>query len=66
MLQNKQLLYAVVLVGVILAALSFLIDPIRGIEFHMAGIQILALVIGIVLILAGGYLAFMRKPPAVR
>lgn len=66
MLANRQMLYGVLLVGIVLVALAFAIDPIRGEDFYMSGWQWLVLAVGAVLTLAGVYLAFMRKPPAVR
>jgi hypothetical protein len=66
MLQNKQVLYGILIVGLVLVALSVLIDPIRGEDFYMSGWQWLALIVGAVLTLVGGYLVFVRKPPAVR
>lgn len=61
LLGNKQIAYAVLAAGVGLALLSVLIDPIRGYDIHMATIQIIALIVGIVVALGGVYLAFMYK-----
>jgi hypothetical protein len=62
LLGYKQVAYAVLVIGVIGALLSILIDPIRGEELYMATIQIVVLVVGIVVALIGAYLAFMYKP----
>ncbi len=64
MLEDKRVLYGLILVGLLGALLSVLIDPIRGYDIHMALIQIIGLIVGIVLFGAGIYLAFMRKPAA--
>ncbi len=64
MLDNKQLAYGVLAVGVLVALLSVLIDPLRGEDVYMATSQIIALIAGLVLAAAGAYLAFMRQPPA--
>ncbi len=61
-LNDKRVAYGVLVVGVVAVLLSFLIDPLRGYDIHMATIQIVVLIIGIVLALAGAYLAFVRKP----
>jgi hypothetical protein len=65
MLQNKQVLYGILIVGILLVALSLLIDPVRGENFHMAGVQWLVLIVGAVIALIGAYLTFVRKPPVV-
>jgi hypothetical protein len=64
LLNDKRVAYALIVVGVVGALLSVLIDPIRGYDIYMSTIQIIVLVVGIVLLLAGLYLAFVRKPPA--
>ncbi len=61
-LNDKRVAYGVLVVGVVAVLLSFLIDPLRGYDIHMATIQIVVLIVGIVLALAGAYLAFVRKP----
>ncbi len=61
-LNDKRIAYGLVVVGVVGIVLSVLIDPIRGYDIHMAAIQIVVLIVGIVLALAGLYLTFMRKP----
>jgi hypothetical protein len=61
-LNDKRVAYGLVVVGVVAILLSFLIDPIRGYDIHMATIQIVVLIAGIVVALAGLYLTFMRKP----
>jgi hypothetical protein len=64
LLNDKRVAYLVLAVGIVAILLSVLIDPIRGYDIHMAAIQIVVLIVGIVLALAGAYLAFVRKPPA--
>ena len=64
LLNDKRVAYGVLVVGVVAVLLSFLIDPLRGYDIHMATIQIVVLIVGIVLALAGAYLAFVRKPAA--
>jgi hypothetical protein len=63
MMSDKRVAYGLLAVGIVGVLLSFLIDPIRGYDFHMAAIQWVVLVVGIVLAVAGAYLSFMRKPP---
>jgi hypothetical protein len=63
MLNNRRVAYALLAVGVVGILLSILIDPIRGLDTYMATSQIIVLIVGIVLALAGAYLAFVRKPP---
>jgi hypothetical protein len=65
LLNDKRVAYAVLVIGVIGILLSVLIDPIRGEDIYMATSQIIVLIIGIVLAVAGAYLAFVRKPPVV-
>lgn len=64
MLDNKQLAYGLLAVGVLVALLSVLIDPLRGHDIYLATIQIIALIAGLVVAAAGAYLAFLRKPSA--
>ncbi len=61
-LNDKRVAYGVLVVGVVAVLLSFLIDPLRGLDIYMATSQIIVLIVGIVLVLAGAYLAFVRKP----
>ncbi len=61
-LKNKNVAYGILAVGVIVALLSILIDPIRGYDIYMATSQIIGLIVGIVVALVGVYLAFMVKP----
>jgi len=62
LLADKRVAYALIVIGVVLAVLSIVIDPIRGYDIHMATIQIVALIVGIIVALIGLYLAFVRKP----
>ncbi|HEX3052581.1 MAG TPA: hypothetical protein VHP83_18115 [Aggregatilineaceae bacterium] len=62
MLEDKRVLYGLILGGLILALLSVLIDPIRGHDIYMAPVQIIGVIVGLVVFAAGVYLAFMRKP----
>jgi hypothetical protein len=64
-LDDKRIAYGVLVVGIVAVLISFLIDPLRGEKLYMATSQIIVLIVGIVLVLAGAYLAFVRKPPAV-
>ncbi|HVO70523.1 MAG TPA: hypothetical protein VMT24_10785 [Aggregatilineaceae bacterium] len=64
LLADKRFAYGLIVVGVVLAVLSVLIDPIRGYDIHMATIQIVVLIVGIIAILIGLYLSFMRGPNA--
>ncbi len=66
MLNDKRVAYALLAVGVVGVLLSVLIDPIRGLDIYMATSQIVVLIVGIILAVAGAYLAFVRKPPAGR
>jgi len=61
---QKQIGYALLVVGVVAALLSILIDPIRGYDIYLAPVQIVVLIAGIVVALVGLYLAFVRKPAA--
>ncbi len=63
-LNDKRVAYGVLVVGVVAVLLSFLIDPLRGLDIYMATSQIIVLIVGIVLVLAGAYLAFVRKSAA--
>jgi hypothetical protein len=64
LLDDKRVTYAVLVIGVIGVLISLLIDPLRGQDFHLGTVQIIVLIVGIVLVLAGAYLSFVRKPPA--
>jgi len=59
---DKRIAYALLIVGVVGALLSVLIDPIRGYDIHLHIVQIIGLIAGSALALAGLYLAFVRKP----
>ncbi len=61
-LSDKRIAFATLAVGVIVALLSILIDPLRGHDIHLANIQIFGLIVGIVAAFIGAYLAFMYKP----
>lgn len=61
LLADKRVAYALLIGGIVLALLSILIDPIRGYHVHLAAIQIIALIVGIVAAAVGAYLTFMRK-----
>lgn len=63
MLDDKRIQYGLLVGGLVLAALAILIDPIRGLVLYLHPIQIVALVVGILVFLAGAYAAFVRKPP---
>ncbi|MGQ9849852.1 MAG: hypothetical protein ACUVSU_07360 [Aggregatilineaceae bacterium] len=60
-LQQKQIGYLLLIVGLVAAVLSILIDPIRGYDIYLATAQIVVLIVGIVVALVGLYLAFVRK-----
>ncbi len=60
-LQQKQLGYILLVVGVAAVLLSILIDPIRGHSIYLATSQIIVLIVGAVVALVGLYLAFVRK-----
>jgi D-alanyl-lipoteichoic acid acyltransferase DltB (MBOAT superfamily) len=62
LLADKRVAWLLIIGGIVLAVLSVVIDPIRGYDIHMAAIQIVALIIGIIAILIGLYLAFVRRP----
>jgi hypothetical protein len=64
LLNDKRVAYGVLVIGVAAVLISFLIDPLRGEKLYMATSQIIVLIVGIVLVLAGAYLAFVRKPTA--
>ncbi len=64
MLEDKRIAYAVLAIGIVLVLLSVLIDPIRGNDIYMATSQIVVLIVGLVVAVAGAYLAFMRRPAA--
>jgi len=63
MLADKRVAYGLIAVGLILVLLSVLIDPIRGNDVYMATSQIIVLIVGVVVAVAGAYLVFMRRPP---
>jgi hypothetical protein len=60
---QKQMAYGLIIVGIVGAVLSVLIDPLRGYDIYLATSQIIVLVISIVLLLAGLYLGFVRQAP---
>jgi len=62
LLADKRVAYVLIIGGIVLAVLSVVIDPIRGYDIHMAAIQIVALIVGIIAILIGLYLGFVRRP----
>ena len=62
LMNDKRVAYGVLVVGIIAVLISFLIDPLRGYDIHMATSQIIVLIVGIVVTLVGAYLAFVRKP----
>jgi hypothetical protein len=62
LMNDKRVAYGVLVVGIIAVLISVLIDPLRGNDIYMATSQIVVLIVGIVLVLAGAYLAFVRKP----
>ena len=61
MLDDKRIAYGVLAVGVVLALLAILIDPIRGHSIYLATSQIVVLIVGLVVAVGGAYLSFMRK-----
>ncbi len=63
-MKQQQIGYALLVLGVVAALLSILIDPIRGHDIYLAPVQIVVLIVGIVVALVGLYLAFVRKPAA--
>jgi hypothetical protein len=64
LLNDMRVAYGVLVVGIIAVLISLLIDPVRGKHFYMGTAQIIVLIVGIVLVLAGAYLTFVRKPAA--
>ena len=64
LLNDIRVAYGVLVVGIIAVLISVLIDPLRGYDIYMSTSQIIVLIVGIVLVLAGAYLAFVRKPAA--
>jgi len=60
LLNDRRVAYALLALGIVAVLLSILIDPIRGNDIYLATSQIIVLVVGIVLALAGAYYAFMR------
>jgi hypothetical protein len=63
LMSDKRVAYGLLAVGIVAVLLSILIDPIRGHDIYLAPIQIVVLIAGIVLAVAGAYLTFVRKPP---
>jgi hypothetical protein len=61
LLGNKQVAITILALGVMVALLSILIDPIRGVALYLAAIQIVGLIVGVILALIGGFLAFFYK-----
>lgn len=57
----RQTGWILLVVGLALALLSIVIDPVRGHEIYMATEQIIALIVGIVIALAGVYLLLKRR-----
>jgi hypothetical protein len=64
LLADKRFAYALIVIGVVAALLSILIDPLRGLNLYLAPVQIIVLIVSLIVIVAGIYLAFVRKPPA--
>jgi D-alanyl-lipoteichoic acid acyltransferase DltB (MBOAT superfamily) len=62
LLADKRVAWLLIIGGIVLAVLSVVIDPIRGYDIHMAAIQIVVLIVGIIAILIGLYLGFVRRP----
>lgn len=58
LLADKRIAYVLLIGGIVLALLSILIDPIRGYDIYLAGLQVVALVVGIVAALAGAFLVW--------
>ncbi len=54
--------YGVLVLGVVLAVLAIVIDPIRGYDIYLHWSQIVALIVGVVLALFGAYIVFVKKP----
>jgi hypothetical protein len=63
LLNDKRAAYVLIAVGIIGAAFSILIDPLRDLDIYLHPIQIVGLVLGIILALVGVYLGFIRQPP---
>jgi len=61
MLDDKRIAYGLLAVGIVLALLAILIDPIRGEKIYLATIQIVVLIVGLVIAAGGAYLSFLRK-----
>jgi hypothetical protein len=64
LLADKRFAYALIVIGVVAALLSILIDPLRGVVLYLSAFQIIVLIVSLIVIVAGIYLAFVRKPPA--
>jgi hypothetical protein len=62
LLADKRVAYALVVVGIVLVLLALLIDPIRGVHYHIGTVQIIVLIVGIVVGVVGLFLAFVRNP----
>lgn len=60
LLSDPRVAYVLLAGGIVLALLALLIDPLRGYDIYLAPVQIVALVVGIVVAVAGAYLAFVR------
>ncbi|MBN1679029.1 MAG: hypothetical protein JW966_01970 [Anaerolineae bacterium] len=63
LLSDKRVAYGLILVGFVGGLLSVLIDPLRGEDIYLHVVQIIGVVLGLVMILAGAYLTFMYNPP---
>jgi hypothetical protein len=63
LLTNRQVAYGALAAGVVAVIASVLIDPVRGEDLYMGTAQIVVLIVGLVLAVAGAYLGFMRQPP---
>lgn len=64
MVITKNRAYGLLALGIILAVLAVVIDPLRGYAVYLHWSQIAALVVGVVLALAGAYFAWIKKPGA--
>ena len=58
---NQQMGYLLLVVGIAIAVLAIIIDPLRGLVLYLHWAQILALVVGVVIALAGIYVGFLRS-----
>jgi hypothetical protein len=65
---NRQTGWILFVVGLALALLSIVIDPLRDLDVYLATEQIIALIVGIAIALAGLYLLVTRRstPPTPR